>query len=177
MNIRNLAAIREKDPKLYECLTDIISGMNNVAEQTNSNPNGAPQSPPAINALKVTAQNGHFSISITDQNPALSRGVEYFYEHADNPHFTNPQIVHIGTSRNATAFLGNVTRYFRAYSSYPWGSPSPPVYHGTQGQPLAVSGGGTNKGPAFLSSQGSGTGAQGQGLSGFGPVQKRPNQE
>jgi hypothetical protein len=176
MAIRNLAYLREKDPRLYETITDLITQVSNVAQQTNSNPNGPPSAPPAINSIKVTGQNGFFHVAITDQNPSVSRGISYFVEHDSSPQFTNPQIIHIGTSRNVTLAMGDVTRYFRAYSSYQGSAPSAPAYHGSAANPLPVSGGGSNGGPAFLPSQGSGTGSQGQGLSGFGPIPSRPMQ-
>ena len=130
-----------------------------------------PNRPLPINGLNVKAQNGHFSVALTDNNQ-IYRGTSYFIEHADNPHFTNPTIVPLGPSRNANLFLGNVTRYFRAYSGLPVGPSSPPVYHGGA-QPIPVVGGGTVGGPAVLPSQGSGTGAAGVGLVGYGPVQYR----
>ena len=63
-----------------------------------------------------------------------------------------------------------MTRYFRAYSAYASSAAGPPVYFGGVGAPLPVAGGGPVGGPAFLPSQGSGTGAPGEGLSGPGPV-------
>ena len=154
--------------KLRQALLSIQTAHNNVELQTNSNSSGEPQAPPTVNGINVKSQNGHFSVSVTDNNQVY-RGVSYFLEHADNPHFTNPTIVPMGPARNMHLFLGNVTRYFRAYSSYGTGVASPPVYHGGS-QPLPVAGGGSVGGPALLPSQGSGTGAPGVGLVGFGPV-------
>lgn len=169
MNVRNLDYIRSKDPKLYEALADIISAHSNTAQQGNFNSTGQPAAPPSISNLTVSANDGHFSIAIHDPNP-IYRGVNYFVEHADNPHFTNPHVIDIGASRNHTVFLGNVTRYWRAYSAYQASPPSAPAYHGGGATPLPVTGGGTVGGPSFLSSQGSGTGAPGQGLSGPGVI-------
>ena len=175
MKIQNIAYIRslhspdfpDLGAKLAEALQSIARQATNLEQQTNSNPAGEPQAPPTPNSLQVTGQNGHFNIAIKD-NSAIYRGINYWVEHADNPHFTNPVIVPLGQSRNANLFLGNVSRYWRAYSSYSSSPPSDPVYHGTQGQPHLVNGGGSVGGPDFLPSESSGTGTAGQGLQGPG---------
>lgn len=153
---------------LFETLSGITGQIANLAQQTNANLTGQPQSPPQVNALKVQASNGHFTGAITDNN-AIFRDIHYYVEHADNPHFTNPQIVHLGHSRNFHFYFGNATRYFRAYSAYGSSAPGPAAYHGSSSTPLAVTGGG-GPAPVFLASQGSGTGAAGVGLSGPGPI-------
>ena len=167
--IRNLDYIRAQDPRLYEALSDIIRQQSTVTQQTNASPTAPPAAPPSINGLQVSASNGHFQVAITD-TANIYRGVQYFVEHADNPQFTDPHIVSLGASRNANIFLGNVTRYWRAYSSYAASGPGSPAYHGSASQPLAVVGGGSIPGPSFLPSQGSGTGSAGVGLSGPGPI-------
>lgn len=167
--IRNLNDIRADDQKLYETLTDIISQVHNIAEQGNLNPAAHPEPPPAISKLTVSAANGHFQAAIEDPNP-IYRDVHYYLEHADNPHFTDSHIIHLGHSRNHSIFLGNTTRYWRAYSSYSSSPPGAPAYHGGAASPEPVTGGGTVGGPTFLRSQGSGTGTPGQGLSGPGPI-------
>ena len=172
INVRNLQEIRSRDPKLYEALTDIINAHLNIAQQVNGNSTGAPAPPPAISNLSVKAQNGHFTASITD-NGQIYRGIQYYIEHADNPQFTDAQRVHLGDSRDHQMFLGNVTRYFRAYSSYSASAPSSPVFHGDSSSPLPVSGGGAIGGPAFQTSQASGTGFPGQGATGPGPIHYR----
>src|ERR1039457_3445715 len=166
MSVRNLDYIRTKDPKLYEALSDIIQQHGNLAQQVNGNSTGPPAAPPSVSGVNVTAQNGHFNVQIQDQGP-IYRGIQYYMEHADNPHFTNPTVVHLGDSRSWDKFLGSVTRYFRAYSSYSSSQPGKPVYHGGT-PPLPVAGGGTVGGPSFQSPQGSGTGSPGQGLTGPG---------
>jgi hypothetical protein len=158
--------------KLGEALDSIARQTNTLEQQGNMNANGQPAAPPAIQSVKVTGQNGHFDISISDPS-AIYRGIQYFAEHADNPHFTNSITIPMKDSRNANIFLGNVTRYWRAYSSYASSPPSAPAYHGGAAQPIGVSGGGAIGGPAFQASQGSGTGAPGVGLSGPGPVPAR----
>jgi hypothetical protein len=154
-------------PKLAEALQGIAQGVDNGQMQTNSNPNGEPLAPPAVNGMKVTGQNGHFQVAIQHDGD-IYRGVKYFVEHADNPNFTDSQTVKMSDSRNANLTLGNVDRYFRAYAAYDGSPPGPAVYHGDAGTPLMVNGGGAQGGPAFLPSEGSGTGTPGQGLQGPG---------
>lgn len=177
MDIKNLPYIRglaSKDfpdlgPKLAEALQSIAQSSANVAQQLNGNGTGNPQPPPAVNGLKVTGQNGHFNIAIQDGGK-IFRDVHYYVAHADNPHFTNASVIHMGHSRNHNVFLGNVSRYWMAYSAYASSAPNQPVYHGSQTNPLAVAGGGDIGGPEFLPSEGSGTGPAGVGRSGPGPV-------
>lgn len=165
--------LHQLGPKLFQALQSIQTAHNNVELQTNTNSTAEPTSPPQIDNLHVTSSNGHFQVAITD-NSEIYRGINYFVEHADNPNFTNAvQTQASGTAkRNHNEYLGNTTRYFRAYSAYGTGPASKAVYHGGA-QPVAVIGGGSVGGPSFLASQGSGTGAAGQGLVGNGPVQFR----
>lgn len=158
--------------KLHEAIMDIATRTVTLAQQTNSNLTGQPAPPPAVNGVNVTGQDGYLHVAVTDQNQ-IFRGVQYFAEHADNPHFTDPHIVPMGASRNVSIPVGNQTRYVRVYSAYGATGPSSPVYHGSQVAPLPVSGGGSGPGPLLLPSQGSGTGAAGQGISGPGPIPYR----
>ncbi len=177
VNLKNLSYFKglklPGDPdfgtKLSEMMTEFAQGVNNIEQQTNSNATGDPKPPPPINALNVTASNGHFQVAINHEGAQFYRGVNYFVEHSHSPQFTEPHIVPLGTSRNANIFLGNATRYFRAYAAYPGSPPGPLAYHGG-GQPVSVLGGGSVPPPSFALSQGSGTGTQGQGHSGFGPI-------
>ncbi len=177
LNLRNLDYIKNLSfkeapdfgTKLGELLQGLQQGVGNIESQTNSNATGPPSHPPAVNALNVQGQNGHFSIAIHDTTPVY-RGVQYFVDHASNPQFTDAHTIDMGTSRNHNVFLGNVGRYFRAYSAYPGSPPGPHVYHGSQATPKMVLGGGTVGGPAFTTSQSSGTGMAGQTGQGPGTV-------
>jgi hypothetical protein len=170
-NIDYIRQANEWTPDLGAKLAELLQGHTqaivNTAQQTNANPIGPPQPPGKINGLNVTAENGHFNVAISDHND-IYRGVSYFVEHADNANFTNPVTEHIGTTRNWSKFLGNTTRYFRAYSAYHTSEPSEAVYHGDSATPLPVSGGGTVPGPPVAVSQGSGTGPAGVGMEGPG---------
>jgi hypothetical protein len=172
--IRNLSWLRglaiggiQVGAKLYEIVSDLNMQHQNLVQQVNGNSNAYPNRPPAIAGLSVTGQNGHFNIAITDHSP-IYRGVNYFVEHADNPSFTNPHVIDMGASRNHNLYLGNVTRYWRAYSSYATTGAGKPAYFGSAAAPTAVQGGGGNGGPNFTPAQGSGTGAAGAGLQGPG---------
>lgn len=180
MNIPNLDYIRglksedfpDLGAKLYEALNAIAEQSKTIQQQTNTSSNGQPAAPPQISGLNVTGQNGHFNLQIQDSNQ-IYRGIQYYAEYDTSPHFSNPQILHLGDSRNHNVFLGNGTYYWRAYSSYAGSGPSEAVYHGSSAQPSAVVGGGSIGSPALQASQGSGTGAPGQGLTGPGIVPYR----
>ena len=173
--VRNLAFLRSVPgfgQKLYEALTDLATRITVGAQQTNGNQTGEPIPPPQVSGVKVSGQNGYIHVAIVDNNQNLYRGIRYYAEHADNQAFRDPHIVPMHDSRNITIPVGNQTRYVRVYSAYPSSAPSAPVYHGGA-VPIPVNGGGTDSGPMFLSSQGSGTGAAGEGLSGPGPIPYR----
>ncbi len=155
--------------KLGEALEHLAQSVGNIEQQTNSNASGTPDPPPPINALNVTASNGHFQVDINHQGVDFFRGVHYFVAHADNPHFKNAHVVHIGTARNAHFFFGNATRYFQAYAQYPGSPPGKIAFHGGI-TPKPVIGGGSIPAPQFSNSQGSGTGDPGVSHSGFGPI-------
>ena len=169
MTIRNLDYIRQKDPRLYEALSDLLQQHSNLTEQVNGNASGQPLPPPSIDGVTVTGQNGHFHIQIQHRSD-FYRGVQYYAEFADNAGFSNRHIIPMGDSREHTQFLGNGTYYWRAYAAYASSPPSAPAYHGGAGRPQPVSGGGSVGAPALLPSQGSGTGAAGEGLAGPGLV-------
>ena len=169
LNVRNLEQIKAKDVKLYEALQDIINGVNTHEQQGNFNATGQPLAPPPVTGVNVVGANGHLTVSITDANQNLFRGIQYFAEHASTAQFSDAQTVPMGTARNITIPVGNQTRYVRVYSSYSSSPPSSPLYHGGA-QPIAVNGGGTDSGPQFLPSEGTGTGPARVGLQGPGQV-------
>jgi hypothetical protein len=179
LKIRNLDYLRTTDPstagkeyggRLYEAMQDLNSAVSNHLQQTNGNATGEPQPPPSPMGIQVTARDGYAHIALNDQGP-LYRGVQYWVQHASNPNFTDA--IHTQASgtelRNHTEFIGNQTRYFRAYKSYAASGPSEPVIHGGA-TPIAVQGGGSITGPLFLSPQGTGTGPAAGAVSGPGPV-------
>jgi hypothetical protein len=176
LNISNLDWIRQLAPadnpqlgaKLYEALISIQSAHNAVESQTNTNSNGLPNSPPPIQNLNVTAQDGIFHLSVT-HNGELYRGNQYHGEYATDPAFTKPFPIDMGTAREHRTALGNQTLYFRATTSYHFSSPNPQWAYFGGNTPKPVTGGGSGTGPALPAiSQGSGTGLQNQGLQGSG---------
>lgn len=171
MIVKNLASIKAQfGARLYEALQSIQDQSVTMQQQTNSNATGEPAPPPPIAGVHVsTGPGGEFQVAISDPGQ-ISRGINYFAEHADNPQFTNSHIVDMGQSRNLSAHMGSQSLYWLAYSSYSGSRPSQAAYHGSQSAPVPVKGGVAG---VRSQSQGSGTGAPGQGLVGPGPVQQR----
>lgn len=159
--------------QLSEGFKSVQSAISALEVQTNSDVTNGTSAPPNPQGLDAVAQNGYVTLAITDQSEGLARGAQYLIEHASNSSFADAQAVHIGPSRNATIFIGNQSRFFRALSFYSGGPASRAVYLGSAAQPKAISGGGTNPGPAWLPSQGTGTSAPGHMGTGPGPVQVR----
>lgn len=156
--------------RLVGVLTKVLSGMNTIAQQTNSEPTGEPAPPPPINALDVRAENGQFDLSINHAGAEFYRGIHYFAEHSATPDFANPQTVSLGPSRDHRLFLGDTARFVRAYAQYPGSPPGPMAYFGSAADPRIVHGGGAIAAAPFGTAQGSGTGVAGEGHSGFGSV-------
>lgn len=177
IKIRNLDYIRSAKPddpqfgsRLYEALQDFNTAISNHLMQTNGDPTGEPQAPPPLAAINVTSTSVGHHISLTHPGN-FYRGIEYHAEYADNPAFSNPFPVHLGPAREMDVATGNQSLYWRAFAQYPTGQRTAPIYFGGN-QPTAVTGGTAT---TLGSSQGSGTGQPGEGLSGFGPVQFRGN--
>lgn len=159
--------------RLAEALKAIQRQARNYELQANLNPTGQPSAPPNIQSVTATGANGFLHVAIEDQSAELSRGVNYYVEHSAFPDFRDAQVRNIGDARAIDLPIGNATRYVRAYSAYPGSPPSAHVYHGSPVAPLAVQGGGAQGPPAWLPSQGSGTGAPGQVGVGPGPLPRR----
>jgi len=158
--------------RFYQMMKSIERQTSNTEQQGNVNPQGQPNLPPPIQDVQATGQNGVLHVSITHNGVGLQRGAINYIEHADNPNFINPQIRCVGDSRSYTEFVGNDTRYVRAYNAVPGSGAGQIVVHGGA-TPIPVNGGGSIGPPAYLPSQGSGTGAPGQGGVGPGPVPQR----
>lgn len=160
--ITNLDRIRLQNPVLFEALLSI---QNALTEQS-------VDPPPQVTSLKVTAQDGIFQASMADAGP-VKKGVNYFLEYDTDPNFTQPHVVHLGTSRTWRGSLGNLALHFRAYSQYAVignSNPNAPIVF-----PSVVMGGGVD-GPVLHPSTGSGTAAPSgqQGGQGFGKSPVRP---
>lgn len=174
VNVRNLAWLRglqidgvpDAGARLHEIITDLAKGMNTMEQQTNSNMNGNPAPPPALQSMTVTPTSVGHHVSINHEGDYY-RGATYHVESADNPHFTNPFPAYTGPAREIDLATGSHKLYFQAFASYPNSGNTTQVYHGGT-TPQAVTGGVSTPRPAL--SRGSGTGKPGQGLSGYGPT-------
>lgn len=167
---------RALDPsgKLEQEVLKIVNAVSNIARQTNATTQGEMTAPPKISELNVTAtSSGFHSIQIVDNEPP--QGTVYHIEASSTPNFANPQPVVSNTPyRNSpiSHFVGTAGLYYRAYSSFLGGPPSPPVYFGSQAAPTLVQAAGASvtPGPTPLPSTGSGSGTSQlpQGATGFG---------
>jgi len=163
ISVRNLDIVRQRDPKLYETLTDIISQTVDVNVS----------SPPPVTAISVTSVPQGVAVQLTDSgNPAIA--VNYFTEYSSDPNFINPPatVYPMGPSRNAIIPVGSVAFYYRAYSQYvpPYvNQPNAPIVFGS---PTLVTGGSANALPPSTGSGTAPTTGQQPG-SGFGKVPMR----
>lgn len=155
---RNQGTLHSTHPQIAQALDDIVYYMENIANQTNSNPHGSEVlAPPKISRLSVQAAQGIHDIAITDNTSPVMRGINYYVEYSPTPQFVAPTVIDLGASRNHRVALGNQNLYFRAYSAYPNSKRSEPVYFGEAHNPLPVTGGGATAGPPLHPSNGSGT--------------------
>ncbi len=158
--------------RLHSIFQAVARQSQAISEQGNYNPQGQPEAPPPVQGITVSAENGFHTVTLTDQNSGTRRGVNYWLERDTSPDFPNPHPIDLGQSRHHTEQLGNGTYYWRGFNSYGSSAATKPVYHGGT-TPIGVNAGGSIGPPPSLPSQGSGTGAPGQGLVGPGPVLKR----
>lgn len=170
-----LPAVRQI-PQIGNQLAQALQGFADQVNQAHAQSavSGASplQSPPKLDSFNVTQDtvgNAYFGLQ---HNGNIQKGVSYFVEHADNPGFVGAHTVHLGASRNGVPlYIGNSTRYFRAYSMYQ-GNDQPSEITNFGGQtPTAVTGSGSA--PAtFQQSFGAGTAPTdgSQPGKGFGPV-------
>ncbi len=178
---RELAAIDQSDWKMGSLLRRIIDHVNRGFENAQVSGSGevpAPKAPDSV-SVKVSGEMMHVSIAHTG---AVNRNVNYFTEVATDPNFTQPLVIHHGTSRTSAPInlptkddTGAVqSDYVRSYAQYPGGAPSEPTVVGGVGGAKAFTMNGSTQ-MTLLSSTGSGTASSTgqQGGSGFGKVQKR----
>jgi hypothetical protein len=168
--LRNIPVI---GGRLYEALHGAQKAINTMAIQGNLNPDGQVDPPPAIDGVTATAANGVLHVSIQHTAADVRRDVVYHVEHADNPNFINPQIRHLGDTRSWSEFIGDQSRYVRAYASYGASAAGLVLVHGGAATPQPVSGGGSIGPSPYLPSQGRSTGAPGQGGADSSPVPVR----
>lgn len=175
--VRNLVAIRQgtATPAMYfEAFSDLMSAVNNISTQGNTNPNGPVAAPPQISAVtaKVLSPGVH-QVSIEDNSP-VNRGIIYHFELSTTPHFETGTVVlaQSGPSKDAIVNTGAGPLFWRGFSQYLTSDPSLPVYAGA-----AVDAGGAAR-TTPLTGAGSGTEpiSKPQGGAGFGFTSNRPDQ-
>ena len=96
-------------------------------------------------------------------------------EYSTTSTFAQPHGFSLGPWRTHRGWVGAQNLYWRAYSQYPSGQASKPVYHGSAVDPLVVNHGGASPGPPIPASTGSGTASTDgrQGGAGYGFIQQR----
>ena len=152
LNVPNMDIIGQQNSALYDALQSIITGVNNVATQTNAEPSASQNAaPPPIGGFNVVESGGIHDLQITDNAPAY-RGVNYFAEYSQTPDFSNAHQIDLGASQNYRANLGTGVYYWRASSAYGTSSASAYVYHG--GARAVAVGSGSYAGPAMQQRQG-----------------------
>lgn len=174
--------MRNENPLLGNLLRRVILAINTLGQSAGHSPTGHLEAPPQIGSLTVKASGGNVHAVINDPSK-ITRPIEYWLEHTTDANLVNWHPAHLMGSRESFLSLPGLTDaggaqpwFFRAYSQYPGGPPSAPVYFGGQ-SPSAVTVGGTVQ-LTPLAPTGSGTASTlgGQGGWGRGKVFERPSQ-
>jgi len=175
-----LSEIENQWPRLGIYLRQRETVTSNVARYAGvgtENELAAPASPASVN-VKVSGEMAH--ITIEDPQP-LQRGGQYHLELATNPQFSQPHVVHLGSTRGHFVTLPTNddngvkhTWYARAYQQMPGSQPGAVTNHGGATPAGFQMQGATNMTP--LPSTGSGTASTNgqQGGWGLGKTQFRP---
>jgi hypothetical protein len=164
--LRHMHDIATANPKLGQCLDDVVAAIGSISDGAAVSPHGSPLSaPPPVTAISVTAQNGISHVTWSDGTAPIAKGIQYHLEVDTDPAFPSPHVISTGPSRGWRGSLGGGPLYYRVMSQYPGGPASKPLAH-----PVAVDAGGLAGPP--LTSTGSGTtscdgksGGQGMGTS------------
>ena len=189
---QELNYIAHKDAYAGTLFDRIIQAVNTLAKNAGVAAVGKVSPPHPINNISVsgsTPSNGILSVPNSEvlhwtlqHTQEVQKGVHYFSEIDTSPAFTNPHVIHHGTSRTGFVTLptqdsnGNThTYYLRSYAQYPGSDPSEPTVLGGLSGAIGIQMGGSSK-LDILPSTGSGTAAANgsQGGSGFGTVLNRP---
>lgn len=189
---RELSYVNIRDSYAGSLFGRIIDAVNALAKNAGVAAVGKVAPPPPVDNITVSGpapNNGVISIPNSEvlhwtiqHNQSVSKGIHYFSEIDTSPSFTNPHVIHHGTSRSGFLSLptnnsSNVkqTYYLRSYAQYPGSDPAPPTVLGGLGSAIGIQMGGTSQ-TSLLPSTGSGTAASdgSQGGHGFGVVLTRP---
>jgi hypothetical protein len=155
---------------LVRALTRLEETVNQIGENTNSDPTGTLPPPPPLAGVNVAnAGDNLVHVTLTDNN-TLKKNTRYWVEVGTDPSFANAYPEDLGASRHRILSLPQGTYYVRAFHQYPGGTPSTPVIYGGM-TPTAVTIS-TGSALTLLPSTGSGTAAPdgsqpGQGLGVF----------
>lgn len=159
-------------PRLGILLAKHETAINTVAQNAAVATDGemdAPAQPGRIN-VKVAGEMAHFTI---DDPQELQRGAQYHLEIANNPQFSAPHVVHLGSTRGHFMTLptnddSGVKHnwYVRGYSQYQGSQPSAFTYYGGNAPVAFQMAGATNMTP--LASTGSGTASNNGQQGGWG---------
>ena len=125
LQVRNLDWLRslkgdtlpaDAGARLHEMVKDIISGVNTLETQTNSNLHGTPAAPPAPDALKVVSHPQGVQFSIT-HNADFYKGATYRID------ATAGKVTHtydVGASRNGILPVGNLKASYQVRREFGW---------------------------------------------------------
>ncbi len=178
-----LQQIEAASPILGQYLrTYLVPAIEHLGTNIGASPSGYIDTPDAPQSVDVKVSGEMAHVSITHTSP-LQKNVHYFTEISNTPSFTQPIVVHHGTSRTSHPInlptqddAGNPQKYyFRSFAQMPGSLPSAPTVLGGGSSPTPVTMGGGTK-MTLLPSTGSGTGSNnGQdGGVGFGKTIYRP---
>ena len=158
---RYLADLFTKDSIQASFMQHIITSINNVARGAGVAVTGDALPPPPVDGISVKTS-GEMVHATLSHTATLTRAVEYHLEADTSPSFTQPHVMHLGSSRGHIFTLPSKTDsgaaqnwYLRAYSQYPGSPPSKPTFYGgLSPTPLKLSG---STQLTLLPSTGSGT--------------------
>ena len=181
---RALTRWMQQDAVQGSVVQRIIDAVNNLGRSVGASPIGQLSAPAPPQGLNIKAVNGTVHATITDASP-IGKPLHYFLEYDTSPAFTQPHVLHNGTSRSIPPFTlpakndaGDAQPWhFRAYSSYQGSLASDKVtFGGASGATPVNVGGALNM--TLLPSTGAGTASPNgtQGGQGFGNVAARPAQ-
>ena len=137
---QELNYIAHKDAYAGTLFDRIIQAVNTLAKNAGVAAVGKVSPPHPINSISVsgsTPSNGILSVPNSEvlhwtlqHTQEVQKGVHYFSEIDTSPAFTNPHVIHHGTSRSGFVTLptkdtsnNTHTFYLRSYAQYPGSDP------------------------------------------------------
>ena len=177
---RSLVKWIQDKPLEGSAILKLQTAINTLADNLGASAVGRIPPPPPISSVTVKQSGEMIHISIAHRGE-VQQGVHYFSRIANNPAFSQPLVVHHGTSRTShpislpTKNDAGVTQsyYVSSFAQYPGSDPTPPVnFGGPEPTPIVMTG---LTQMTLLPSTGSGTASANgqQGDWGFGKVQRR----